>query len=129
MPRRLRTEIILQFPIDIQQRRRRLDADLHGEREPMCLSVAVIRILSEDDDLRICKTCVVQCVEDRKHIRIDALCAVLCDEELAQFPIVRLRHLICKEFLPVIFKNFLCHIKLSRKFQKYSFLRRVSLCK
>ena len=89
----------------------------------MRLTVAVIGILSEYDDFCICKTRVVKRIEDCKHIRIDALRAVLCDEELAQFPIVRLRHLICKEFLPVIFKNFLCHAKLSRMFQKHSLFR------
>ena len=52
----------------------------------MRLSVAMVGILSENDDLRIRKARVVQRVEDRKHIGIDALRTVLLDEKLPQFP-------------------------------------------
>ena len=76
------TEIVLHFLVDVEEGRRRLDANLHGERKPVCLPVTVVRVLPENDDLRIRKARVVQRVENRKHIGIDALRAVLLDEKL-----------------------------------------------
>ena len=95
----------------------------------MGLSVAVVRILSEDDNLRLRKARIVHRVEDCEHIGVDALRSVLFDEKGAQFPIIRLCHLIRKQFLPIVLENFLCHTKLSRRFQRYSLLRADALSK
>ena len=122
-------EIILHLLVNIEKGWRWIDADLDGKRKSVCLPVAVVRILSENDDLRIRKARVVQRVEDRKHIGIDALRTVFPDEKLPQFPIVGLCHLICEKLLPVVLENFLCHAKFSRKFQTYSVLRAATLSK
>ena len=75
----------------------------------MRLSVSVVGILPENDDLCLGKRRIMQRIKDRKHVGIDAPCAVLSDKKLPQLPIVGLRHLIRKQFLPVIVKNFLRH--------------------
>ena len=92
----------------------------------MRLSVAMVGILSENDDLRIGKARVVQSIKDRIHIGVHTTCTVLLDKECSQLTIVGLRHLVCKEFLPIVLENCLCHAKLSRKLQIYSLLLRGS---
>jgi len=125
--RRRDAEIILQFLVDVEQGRRRRNPDLHGERKPVRLPVAVIGILSKDDNLRIGKTRIVHRIENRIHIGINAPRSIFLDEERAQLTVIRLCHLRCKQLLPVVLKNCFCHRilpRFCRKFQRYSlFLR------
>lgn len=99
-------EIVVQLLEDVLQARRCRHTGLHGERKAMCLSWAMIRILPEDDDLRIFIARVMQGIEDIIHPRIDALRAVLVDEELTQLAVVRLLQFAGQAVSPIIMENF-----------------------
>ena len=99
-------QIGLEFLEDIYQRWRRLNAGQDGERQPMCLSWAVIRILSKDHDFRIRIAGIMKGIKDRIHIRIDPAAAIFTDQELPQLLIIRLLDLISQIFAPVIVKDF-----------------------
>ena len=55
----------------------------------MRLPRAMIRVLAEDDHLRIGIARVVKRIEDRVHVRVDVMCAVLPDQELPELAVIR----------------------------------------
>jgi hypothetical protein len=54
----------LELPVDVLQTRRNLYAFAHGECETVCLSGAVIRILTQDEDFGANDRCEVERSED-----------------------------------------------------------------
>ena len=104
--RHLAAEVCLQFLEDVEQGWRRLHAGQHGEREAMSLSRTMIRILPEDDHLRIRIARVVKGVENRVHIRIHVMRPVLLNQELPELAIIRFLELRIEELCPIIVKDF-----------------------
>ena len=102
MIRNLKTDITLQLRKDVLQRRRRGDAALHGEAQAVCLSFAMIRILTEDHGLHLMIRRELQCVEDVIHIRIDMIMRIFISEELSQPLIIVFFEFISEQLIPVI---------------------------
>ena len=104
--RHLAAEVRFQFLEDVEQGWRRLHAGQYGEREAMRLSRAMIRVLSEDDHLRVCIARIVKGVEDRVHVRIHVVRPVLLNQELPELAIIRFLELRIEELRPIIVKDF-----------------------
>ena len=65
----------------------------------------MVRVLTEDDDLRRRVARIVERVEDREHVGVDARRPVLVDEELAQLLVIRLLELRIQQWRPIVMKN------------------------
>ena len=69
-------EITKQFLVDIHQRRRRTHAWLDAERQTMRLSLAVVRILTENDDTNLVERRQVEGAKILRSLRKDLLAAI-----------------------------------------------------
>ena len=69
---------------DIPERRRKGNAVLNGETKPVCLSVAMIGVLPQDDHLHLVERCLVKGIEDEPCRRKALHGAVLLAHEVGQ---------------------------------------------
>lgn len=68
----------------------------------MRLAGAMIRVLAEDDDLRVCERGQMQRVENIMHVGIDRTAAVFLRQPASQLAVIRLLHLLPDKRLPVV---------------------------
>ena len=102
MIRDLKADVPVQLRKDVLQGGRRRHAALHGEAQPVCLSLAMVRILSQDDGLHLVIRGVFQCVEDVIHVWIDTLMRIFIGEESPELLIIVFLEFICEQLIPFI---------------------------
>ena len=69
---------------DIDERRRKLHPVIHGETEPVRLSVPMVRVLTDDDHLHLVERALVESVENQRSRRITRRALVLLPHETRQ---------------------------------------------
>jgi hypothetical protein len=77
-------QVIMEFPEDVQQRRRGGDPLRYRETEPVSLSPAVVGILSQDDYLHIFKRCPVKSGKNLVPRQINHIGFLFFHEEILQ---------------------------------------------
>ena len=91
--RHFAAEIALKLLEDIDERRRWFYARLDRKTQSVCLTRAVIRVLSQDNDLHLIVRRIMHRIENIIHIGIDRPCFVLFYQYRAQFLIILFLHL------------------------------------
>ena len=87
--RYIAAKVIMQFLIDVYQRRRDLYIRLYGKAQPVGLPGSVLRVLPQDHCLDFPERCKSKCVEYILRWGIHNMVCILFNDLLIQFSVIR----------------------------------------
>ena len=99
----LQPQIVVQFLINIDERRRDRHIFVHGKAQAVGLSVPVIGILAENNDFYVFKGRQIERVENSRARRKDQAGFILAENGFVKLPVIRLGKFPFKSFVPLPF--------------------------